>query len=178
MTKAGHGSMRTMAIEMAWGWVRLQPQSTLTPWYQARLGQGSARLRNIGMVALARQFLIALWRFLKTGELPAGAVRKVEVSGETIPESTKVPRRGRTVVGGCGPRVAGHGCAGRTEEEEELSTPGFTGAASACRIGCVTQRGHPGEKGVWGQRAPRIRKPPAQVGGHAPVGPSTGTMIA
>jgi transposase len=70
-----------MAIEIAWGWVRFQPQSTLTQWYQARLGQGSARLRKIGIVALARQLLIALWRLLKTGELPAGAVLKVEVSG-------------------------------------------------------------------------------------------------
>ena len=72
--------MRTMAIEMAWGWVRLQPESTLTQWYQARFGQGSARLRTIGMVALARKLLSALWRFLRTGELPAGAVLKVEVS--------------------------------------------------------------------------------------------------
>jgi transposase len=93
MTKAGNGSMRTMAIEIAWGWVRFQPQSTLTQWYQARFGQGSARLRTIGIVALARKLRIALWRFLKTGELPAGAGLKVEVSGETIPESTKVPRR-------------------------------------------------------------------------------------
>jgi transposase len=44
-----------MAIEMAWGWVRLQPERTLTQWYQARLGQGSARLRKMGIVALARK---------------------------------------------------------------------------------------------------------------------------
>ena len=66
ITKAGNGYMRTMAIEIAWGWVRFQPQSTLTQWYQARFGQGSARLRKIGIVALARKLLIALWRFLKT----------------------------------------------------------------------------------------------------------------
>jgi transposase len=81
ITKAGNGYMRTMAIEMAWGWVRFQPQRMLTQWYQARFGQGSARLRKIGIVALARKLLIALWRFLKTGELPAGAVLKVAVSG-------------------------------------------------------------------------------------------------
>ena len=81
MTQAGNGSMRTMAIEIAWGWVRFQPQSMLTQWYQARFGQGSARLRKIGMVALARKLLIALWRFLKTGELPAGAVLKGAVYG-------------------------------------------------------------------------------------------------
>jgi transposase len=80
-TKAGNGSMRTMAIELAWGWVRLQPESLLTQWYQARVGQGRARRRKIGIVALARKCLIALWRFLKTGELPAGAVLKAAVSG-------------------------------------------------------------------------------------------------
>jgi transposase len=81
MTKAGNGYMRAMAIAMAWSWVRLQPESTLTQWYQARFGQGSARLRKIGIVALARKLLIALWRFLRTGELPAGAVFKGAVSG-------------------------------------------------------------------------------------------------
>jgi transposase len=81
ITKAGNGYMRTMAIEIAWGWVRFQPESRLTQWYQARFGQGSARLRKIGIVALARKLLIALWRFLKTGELPAGAVLKAEASG-------------------------------------------------------------------------------------------------
>jgi len=55
MTKAGNGSMRMMAIEIAWGWVRFQPDRMLTQWYQARCGQGSARLRNIGIVALARK---------------------------------------------------------------------------------------------------------------------------
>ena len=144
MTTAGKGSMRTMAIEIAWGWVRFQPQSTLTQWSQARFGQGSARLRNIGIVALARKLLIALWRFLKTGELPAGAVLKVEVSDETIPESKKVPRRRITVLGWCGQLVAGHGVAARTAYEEGWSTPGFTGAQSACRSGCVTQRGQHG----------------------------------
>jgi transposase len=81
IAKAGNGYMRTMAVEIAWGWVRFQPQSTLTQWYQARFGSGSARLRKIGIVALARKLLIALWRFLKTGVLPAGAVLKAEASG-------------------------------------------------------------------------------------------------
>jgi transposase len=49
MTKAGNGYMRTMAIEIAWGWVRFQPASTWTQWYQARFGQGSVRLRKSGL---------------------------------------------------------------------------------------------------------------------------------
>jgi transposase len=80
ITKAGNGYMRTMAVEIAWGWVRFQPESTLTQWYQARFGRGSARLRKIGIVALARKLLIALWRFLNTGVLPAEALLKGEVA--------------------------------------------------------------------------------------------------
>jgi transposase len=81
ITKAGNGYMRTMAREMAWGWGRFQPESLLTQWYQARCGQGRVHLRGIGMVGLARKRLMALWRFLKTGEIPAGAVLKAAASG-------------------------------------------------------------------------------------------------
>jgi transposase len=79
ITKAGHGDRRPMAVEIAWGWGRFPPESRLTQWDQARVGPGSARLRKIGMVALARKVLIALGRFLETGELPAGAVLKAAV---------------------------------------------------------------------------------------------------
>ena len=65
-----------MAIEIAWGWLRFQPQSALTRWYLDRFGQGSSRLRRIGIVALARKLLIALWRYLETGAVPEGAVLK------------------------------------------------------------------------------------------------------
>jgi hypothetical protein len=75
------------------------------------------------------------------------------------------------VVRWCGELVAGPGFAGRTEAEEGLPTLGFTGAESACRIGCVTPRGHPGEQVVRSQRAPRIRQPPAHV-----VDRSTGSL--
>lgn len=63
-----------MAIEIAWGWLRVQPQSALTQWYQQRFGHGSSRLRRIGMVALARKLLIALGRFVETGVVPDGAI--------------------------------------------------------------------------------------------------------
>jgi transposase len=65
-----------MAIEIAWSWIRLQPKSALTLWYQKRFGEGSKRLRKIGIVALARKLLVALWRYLETGEIPAGAELK------------------------------------------------------------------------------------------------------
>lgn len=78
MSKAGNRHVRAMAIEIAWGWLRFQPQSALTKWYEHRFGHGSKRLRKIGIVALARKLLIALWRYLETGELPEGALLKAE----------------------------------------------------------------------------------------------------
>jgi transposase len=68
--------MRTMAIEIAWGWLRFQPDSALSRRYQTRFGRGSSRIHRVGMVALARQLLMALWRFVETGVLPEGAVLK------------------------------------------------------------------------------------------------------
>jgi transposase len=76
IAQAGNAHIRAMAIEIAWGWLRFQPQSALTQWYQQRFGQGSSRLRRIGIVALARKLLIALWRFVETGVVPDGAALK------------------------------------------------------------------------------------------------------
>ena len=76
MSKAGNRWVRGMVIEIAWGWVRYQPQSELSQWYQRRFGHGSSRLRRIGIVALARKLLIELWKYLQTGTPPAGALLK------------------------------------------------------------------------------------------------------
>lgn len=76
IAKAGNRYIRAMAIEIAWGWLRFQPQSALSQWYEARFGQGSSRIRRIGIVALARRLLVELWRYLETGVVPAGAVLK------------------------------------------------------------------------------------------------------
>jgi transposase len=72
--KAGNRFIRAIAIEIAWSWLRNQPKSKLSQWYQQRFGHGSKRLRKIGIVALARKLLIALWRYLETGTLPEGAL--------------------------------------------------------------------------------------------------------
>jgi transposase len=79
IAKAGNRHVRPMAIEIAWGWLRFQPDSALTHWYQERFGHGSSRLRRIGIVALARKLLIALWRFLETGVIPEGARLKTDL---------------------------------------------------------------------------------------------------
>jgi len=79
IAKAGNRHIRAMAIEIAWGWLRFQPESELSKWYQRRFGSGSPRVRKIGIVALARKLLIELWRFLETGVVPEGAMLKAEV---------------------------------------------------------------------------------------------------
>jgi transposase len=76
ISKIGNRHIRAMAIEIAWIWLRYQPDSELSLWYQRRFGKGSKRLHKIGIVALARKLLIALWRYLEFGTLPTGAVLK------------------------------------------------------------------------------------------------------
>ena len=73
ISKAGNRPVRAMAIEIAWAWVRFQPDSALSRWYQERFGHGNSRIRRIGIVALARKLLIALWRYLELGVIPEGA---------------------------------------------------------------------------------------------------------
>ena len=79
IAKAGNRRVRWMSIEGAWAWLRFQPQSALSQWYQERFGGGGPRLRKIGIVALARKLLIALWQFLETGVVPEGAELKARI---------------------------------------------------------------------------------------------------
>jgi transposase len=79
MSKAGNRHVRALAIEIAWGWLRYQPESELSQWYQRRFGNGSSRVRRIGIVALARKLLVAQWRYLETGLIPQGAVLKTRL---------------------------------------------------------------------------------------------------
>jgi transposase len=76
ISKSGNRRVRARAIEMAWLWVRYQPGSALSLWFQKRFGQGGSRQRRIGIVALARKLLVALWRYLETGAIPDGAIVK------------------------------------------------------------------------------------------------------
>jgi transposase len=73
ISKAGNRLVRWMMVQLAWGWLRHQPKSELSLWYQRRFGEGKSRVRKVGIVALARKLLVALWKYLETGELPAGA---------------------------------------------------------------------------------------------------------
>jgi transposase len=76
ISKAGNRRVRALLVEQAWKWLQLQPDSALTQWFNRRFASGGKRMRRIGIVALARRLVIALWRYLKHGEIPAGAVLK------------------------------------------------------------------------------------------------------
>jgi transposase len=73
ISKAGNRRVRALLIQLAWLWLRYQPQSKHSLWFQERFGGGSKRQRRIGIVALARRLLIDLWRFVESGLVPEGA---------------------------------------------------------------------------------------------------------
>jgi transposase len=75
ITRAGNRRLQAVMTELAWGWVHWQPHSALTQWYLERFGRGK-RTRKVGIVALARKLLIALWRYATQGVVPAGAMLK------------------------------------------------------------------------------------------------------
>ncbi|HEU4887806.1 MAG TPA: IS110 family transposase [Thermoanaerobaculia bacterium] len=75
ISRAGNARLQAVSIQLAWNWVRWQPHSALTQWYLANFGKGK-RARRIGIVALARKLLIALWRYVTRGLVPSGALLK------------------------------------------------------------------------------------------------------
>ena len=76
ISRAGNARLQAVSIQLAWNWVRWQPQSGLTQWYVANFGKGK-RARRIGIVAVARKLVIALWRYVTLGVVPNGAILKV-----------------------------------------------------------------------------------------------------
>jgi transposase len=85
ISKAGNRRVRALLIQLAWLWLRYQPASKHSRWFQERFGTGSSRQRRIGIVALARRLLIDLWRFIETGAVPEGARLKMS-QGESTAE--------------------------------------------------------------------------------------------
>ncbi|SOE91931.1 transposase [Burkholderia sp. D7] len=73
ISKAGNKRVRWLMVELAWSWLRFQPGSAMSTWFNQRFGSTGKRSRRIGIVALARRLAIALWRYLEHGEIPAGA---------------------------------------------------------------------------------------------------------
>jgi transposase len=77
ISKAGNAKARTVMIELAWLWLRHQPDSPLSVWFRERVGKFKGRIRRIMIVAVARKLLIGLWRYLETGLVPESAALKV-----------------------------------------------------------------------------------------------------
>ncbi len=76
ISKAGNHRARKAALELAWLWVKHQPDSALSHWFRTRVGDAKGRIRKIAIVALARKLMVALWRYLETGLIPTGAVMR------------------------------------------------------------------------------------------------------
>jgi transposase len=74
ISRAGNPRARTTMIQLAWLWLRYQPDSALAIWFRERVGTLKGRTRRIAIVAMARKLLIALWRYVETGVVPAGVV--------------------------------------------------------------------------------------------------------
>ena len=79
ISKAGNARVRTLMVELAWSWLRNQPDSDLAKWFEKNFSRGK-RSRRIGILALARKLLVALWKYLEKDELPAGALLKKTVT--------------------------------------------------------------------------------------------------
>jgi len=74
--RAGNRRIRKLIIEIAWAWLRLQPGSQLSQWYEQRFAKAGKRMRRIGIVAMARRLVIALWRYVEQDVIPQGAQLK------------------------------------------------------------------------------------------------------
>ena len=80
ISRAGNRRVRKLTIEIAWAWLRFQPNSKLSRWYKQRFGDGGGRMRRIGIVAMARRLVIDLWRYVEFGVVPEGARLKVALA--------------------------------------------------------------------------------------------------
>jgi transposase len=76
ISKSGNGRLRRTMVQVAWFWLRNQPESALSRWFRERVHNGRGRIKRIAIVALARKLLVALWRFVTQGLVPSGAKLK------------------------------------------------------------------------------------------------------
>ncbi|MDD5095701.1 MAG: IS110 family transposase [Dehalococcoidia bacterium] len=76
ISKAGNKRIRRLMVELGWYWLRYQPESAITVWFNERFAQGGKRMRRIGIIGVARKLLIALWKYVKFGQVPEGAQLK------------------------------------------------------------------------------------------------------
>ena len=90
ISKSGRGEIRVLMIEIAWGWLKFQPQSDLAQWYRTNYGAGTRRSRKVGIVALARKLLVALGKYIRGGEIPPHAHLREELKFNYLASLTPV----------------------------------------------------------------------------------------
>ena len=83
ISRSGNRRIRQLLIEIAWAWLRFQPNSKLSRWYNERFAKGGKRMRRIGIVALARRLIIDLWRYVESGIVPEGALLKASANNSS-----------------------------------------------------------------------------------------------
>ena len=76
VSKSGNARLRTTMIQLAWLWLRYQPTSELSLWFQERVKRDNGRGKKAAIVALARKLLVALWKFVSSGVVIEGAAMK------------------------------------------------------------------------------------------------------
>jgi len=76
VSKAGNPRLRRILVQLAWLWLRHQPDSALSRWFHDRVNQANGRQKKTLIVALARKLLVALWRYVAHGVVIEGAVMK------------------------------------------------------------------------------------------------------
>lgn len=76
ISKIGNSKLRALVIELSWLWLRYQPASKMSQWFQQRFGSAGGRQRRVGIVALARRLIVALWKYVEYGVVPEGALMK------------------------------------------------------------------------------------------------------
>jgi transposase len=90
ISKAGNPRLRTLTVQLAWLWLRHQPQSTLARWFHAQGLRGRKTWRKSAIVALARKLLVALWKYVTHGVVIEGAVMKSAASKRRAKKSAVV----------------------------------------------------------------------------------------
>jgi transposase len=115
ISKAGNKRIRRLAVELAWLWLRYQPESALTKWFLARWGNQGTRSKKVGVVALARKLLVALWHYIEYGLIPTGA---------KMSPSRGVPAKMIAAVQGAEPRHGARNSA-RIEGAKATAVPGL-----------------------------------------------------
>lgn len=100
IAKSGNPRLRTTMVDLAWLWLRYQPDSALSCWFRERVGSERGRIRRITIVALPRKLLVALRRYLTLGELPKGAALKAASPEGGYPQSARLDHPRWIRVGG------------------------------------------------------------------------------